>query len=119
MAGNMLTGNEGAASVTQPLILVFKGEGYEFWSIRVKTLLRSQDLWDFVDTGFAETDEEARLKENKKKDAKALAIIQQAVDNSVFSRIVACTTSKQAWFVLKREYQGDSKVKVVRLQSLR
>lgn len=33
-------------SVAQPLIPTFKGESYEFWSIRMKTILKSQDLWD-------------------------------------------------------------------------
>ncbi|KAG6432985.1 hypothetical protein SASPL_104586 [Salvia splendens] len=83
-------------SATQPLIPVFKGEGYEYWSIRMQTLLRSQDLWDFVEQGYADPDEANRLRENKKKDSKALAIIQQA-----------------------KEFKGDSKVIVVRLQSLR
>ncbi|XP_047258238.1 uncharacterized protein LOC124890434 [Capsicum annuum] len=36
-----------------------------------------------------------------------------------FSRIAAATTSKQAWSILQKEFQGDSKVIVVRLQSLR
>ncbi|XP_042026600.1 uncharacterized protein LOC121773750 [Salvia splendens] len=83
-------------SATQPLIPVFKGEGYEYWSIRMQTLLRSQDLWDFVEQGYADPDEANRLRENKKKDSKALAIIQQAVHNNVFSRIATTTTSKQA-----------------------
>lgn len=53
MAANILTRNEGAASVIQPLIpIIFKGKGYELLSIRMKTLLQSQDLWNFVDTSF-------------------------------------------------------------------
>ncbi|GKE67117.1 hypothetical protein Tco_1521278, partial [Tanacetum coccineum] len=36
-----------------------------------------------------------------------------------FSRIAAATTSKQAWSILKTEYQGSSKVITVKLQSLR
>lgn len=86
----------------------------------MKTLLRSQDLWDYVERGFEENEEDmVRLKENQKKDARALAIIQQAVHDSVFSRIAAATTARQAWLLLKTEYQGDSKVKMVKLQTLR
>lgn len=71
-------------------------------------------------TGFAETiDDEARQKENQKGDAKALFFIQQAVDDSIFSRIAAATSSKQAWMILKTEYQGSNKVITVKLQSLR
>ncbi|KAG6393809.1 hypothetical protein SASPL_144383 [Salvia splendens] len=51
-------------------------------------------------SGYADLDEANRLRENKNKDSKALAIIQQAVHDS-------------------KEFKGDSKVIVVRLQSLR
>ncbi|KAH0653060.1 hypothetical protein KY289_030738 [Solanum tuberosum] len=108
-----------ALSVAHPLIPVFKGESYEFWSIRMKTIPKSQDLWDLVERGFADPDEENTLRNSKKKDAKALVFIQQAVYDSHFSRIVAATTSKKAWSILQKEFQGDSKVIVVRLQSLR
>ncbi|KAA8524804.1 hypothetical protein F0562_011227 [Nyssa sinensis] len=114
-----MASNGNAMSAAQPLILVFKGEGYGFWSIRMMTLFKSQELWDLVEQGYADPDEETRLKENKKKDSKALVIIQQAVHDSIFSRIAAATTSKQAWSTLQKEFQGDSKVIVVKLQSLR
>ena len=88
-------------SSSQPLIPIFNGEKYDFWSIKVKTLLISQELWDLVEYGFADllepdAEEEQRLREIKRKDAKALFIIQQAVHESIFSRIAAATTSKKA-----------------------
>ncbi|XP_074585493.1 uncharacterized protein LOC141841246 [Curcuma longa] len=83
--------------VSQPLIPIFKGECYEFWSIKMKTLFRSQDLWDLVEKGFDDEDaDESRLKENRKKDSKALFILQQA-----------------------KEFQGSSRVIAVKLQTLR
>ncbi|KAK9126272.1 hypothetical protein Scep_015118 [Stephania cephalantha] len=104
-----MTSNGNAMGVTQPLIPMFKGKGYEFWNIRMKTLLKSQDLWDFVEIGCQDPDhEESRLQENKKKDSKALPIIQQVIHDSVFSRITAATTSKQAWPILQKEFHGDS-----------
>ncbi|KAJ0480158.1 putative RNA-directed DNA polymerase [Helianthus annuus] len=107
-----------SAVPTTPLP-IFKGGGYEFWNIRMKTLLISHDLWDTVASGFNEHDNDRpRLKENKKKDAKALSIIQQAIHDEVFSHIVATTTSRQAWTLLQTKYQGDSKVKTVKLQIL-
>ncbi|XP_073021591.1 uncharacterized protein [Primulina eburnea] len=108
-----------AMGAAQPLIPIFKGEGYEFWSIRMKTLLKSQDLWDLVEHGCTDPDEESRLRENRKRDSKALVIMQQAVHDCIFSRIASATTSKQEWSILQKEFQGDSKVIVVRLQSLR
>lgn len=85
----------------------------------MKTLLKSQDLWEFVEQGFTDPDEANKLRENKKKNSKALMIFQQAVHDIIFSRIATSTTSKQAWSILQKEFQGDSKVVVVRLQSLR
>ncbi|XP_076943119.1 uncharacterized protein LOC143613241 [Bidens hawaiensis] len=99
---------------------IFKGDGYEFWKIRMQTILISQDLWDFMGTGFNEADgDRTRLRENKKKDARALSLIQSAVHDDIFSRIAGATTSKQAWTLLQNEYQGNSKVQMVKLQGLR
>ena len=53
------------------------------------TLFKSQDLWDLVENGYADPDEESRLKENKKKDSKALFFIQQAVHESIFSKNIS------------------------------
>lgn len=84
------------------------------------TLFKSQELWEFVETGIVETsDDEVCRKKNQKLDAKALFFIQQGVDESIFSRIAAATSSKQAWTILKTEYQGSTKVITVKLQSLR
>ena len=63
----------------------------------MKTLLRSQELWDLVEYGFNDTlepnkEEEERLKETKKRDAKALFILRQVVHETIFSRIAAATT---------------------------
>ncbi|KAH0686929.1 hypothetical protein KY284_017482 [Solanum tuberosum] len=77
--------NGSSLSVAQPLIPVFKGESYKLWSIRMKTILKSQDVWDLVERGYTDPDEENRLRDNKKKDAKALVFIQQAIHDSVFS----------------------------------
>ena len=69
---------------------------------------------------LAGSDEEAeKLKETKKKDAKSLFLIQQAVRDTIFSRIAAATTSSQAWKILKKEFQGSSKVITVKLQTYR
>ncbi|XP_076926485.1 uncharacterized protein LOC143589674 [Bidens hawaiensis] len=114
-----MAGSSMAGTVPSTPLPIFKGEGYEFWSIRMKTLLISHDLWDTVGSGYNEKDNDRpRLREKMKKDAKALSLIQQAVHDEVFSRIAAASTSKQAWTLLQTEYQGDSKVKTVKLQGL-
>ena len=119
-----------STSLTQPQIPQFNGKNYEYWSIKMKTLFCSQELWDLVENGFTEPPNQAAynvlsqaqkdlLKENKKKDAKALLLLQQAMEESIFQRIVAATRSKHAWDTLQNSYQGTSKVKLVKLQMLR
>ncbi|GKE52349.1 hypothetical protein Tco_1487505 [Tanacetum coccineum] len=86
----------------------------------MKTLFKSQDLWDIVDTSVTSgSGDDAQKKENVKRDAKALFFIQQAMDNSIFLRISAALTANQAWAILKTGYQGSTKVITVKLQSLR
>ncbi|GKB15467.1 retrovirus-related pol polyprotein from transposon TNT 1-94 [Tanacetum coccineum] len=105
-----MTTSNSSVNVSQPQIPVFKRDSYEFWSIKMKTLFRSQDLWDLVDKGCADsTSEETTNKENQKRDAKALFFIQQAVDETIFSTTVAANSAKEAWDTLKIEYQSCSK----------
>ena len=133
-------------SSSPPLLPIFNGEKYEWWSIKMKTLLRSQELWDLVEHGFVDVleptiEQKERLRETKKNDVKALFTIQQPVHETIFSRIAAATTSKQAWSILQKEFLGeqiatattskqtwsilqkellgDSKVITVKFQSLR
>ncbi|KAK2975599.1 hypothetical protein RJ640_003036 [Escallonia rubra] len=95
------------------------GESHEFWSINVKTLFKSQELWDLVENGYADQDDEAKLRETRKKDSKALFFIQQAVHETLFSKIAAVETSKDAWRISQKEFQGSAKVIIVKLQSLK
>ena len=75
------------SSLTQPQIPQFNGKNYEYWSIKMKTLFCLQELWDLVENGFIEQPDQKAynallqaqkdiLKENRKKDAKELFLIQ-------------------------------------------
>ncbi|KAI5313515.1 hypothetical protein L3X38_042691 [Prunus dulcis] len=111
---------------------VFNGENYEFWSIRMKTILKSHGLWDLVEHGCNDPDskKEKEIEETKDaekstlaqllmKDARALGLIQSAVSDQLFPRIVNEETSKGAWDILKLEFRGDKQVRNVKLQGLR
>ncbi|XP_024016110.1 uncharacterized protein LOC112089271 [Eutrema salsugineum] len=52
-------------------------------------------------------------------DTIALQILQTAITDQTFSRIVAASTSKEAWEALKTEYEGSTQVRLVKLQALR
>ena len=76
----------------QPQLPRFDGKNYSRWSQLMKVLYGSQDLWEIVENGFVEPQDQApltqqqnnELKENRKKDKKALFFIYQAVDEAIF-----------------------------------
>jgi len=94
----------------------------------MKTLFISQDLWDLVEDGYKELESTTVLvswsdakknefKEYKKKDAKALFFIQQGVSKAIFPRISFVSKSKEAWEILKVEFQESEKVISIKLQT--
>lgn len=106
---------------------VFEGENYDFWSIKMQTLFRLLDAWEIVESGYEEPEtttnlyqaQQKEIKEKRRTDAGALSMIQRGVSNSIFPRIMRATRSKEAWDTLQLEFQGDNKVRAVKLQSLR
>ena len=86
----------------------------------MQTMFKSQEFWDIVEGGYNEVSDEPdqRLRDNRKKDAKALFLIQSAVDDDIFPRISSAKTAKEAWEIIRHEYFGDKKVISVKLQSL-
>jgi gag-polypeptide of LTR copia-type len=48
-----------------------------------------------------------------------LFIIQQAANDTIFSKIAAANTSKEAWTTLKIAFQGSTQVMTIKLQDLR
>src|SRR5664279_5534480 len=104
-------------SVSNPSIPLFKGDNYEFWSIKIRTLLKSQGLWELVEKGAPGIDPTPT--ETAKRDAKALFFIQQAVVDTVFTKIASAASAKEAWTTLNTAFQGNSKVLEIRLQGLR
>ena len=113
--------------MAQTPVPMLNGDNYGIWSVKMKTLLFSQDLWDIVHKGYTTyatghtltNVEKVQLKEDQKQDARALFLIQQGVAESIFSRIISATKSKEAWDLLQQEFQGSTKVQTVKLQTLR
>ncbi|KAM1208845.1 hypothetical protein ACFX2J_014457 [Malus domestica] len=105
---------------------IFNGENFDFWQIKMKTIFRSHDLWDMVETGHnpsaKKVEEELtavelkHLKESMIKDAKALGIIQGDVLDEIFPRIAILETAKEAWDILKQEFIGDKQDVVATLK---
>ena len=108
----------------------FNGKNYDYWVITMKAIFSSQDIWDLVENGFQEPADTAAynalsqqekdlLRENMKKDSKALFYIFQAVHESVFPMVAATTKSNQECDTVQIAYQGMEKVKTTKLQMLR
>jgi hypothetical protein len=112
---------------TQGPILL--GKNYEFWSLRMKSFLQAQECWDLVDLGYVELDltdlatmtNQQRIAQatQRNRENKAKFWIQNSVDDLIFLKIIGASTSKQAWDILKSAYQGNDRVKMVKLQTLR
>nr|CAD1839746.1 unnamed protein product [Ananas comosus var. bracteatus] len=47
--------------VTQASLPIFGGENYEFWKIKMRTLLIAQGLWSIVEGGYTEPPDESQL----------------------------------------------------------
>jgi gag-polypeptide of LTR copia-type len=105
-------------SVSNPSIPLFKGENYEFWSIKMMTLFKSQVLWNLVNNGVPDPDPDPNQQENENEDARALFYIQLAVHDTIFSKIAAATNAKEAWIILKIAFQGSTRVMAIKLQGL-
>ena len=48
-----------------------------------------------------------------------MSTLHAAVDETIFTRIMACETAKQVWDKLKMEFQGSDKTKQIQLFNLR
>ena len=98
----------------QPIIPCFQGSGYDIWSLKMRTLFISEDLWELVDMGYTEEEIPTNaIRDVRKKDAKALFFIQQAIAENIFPQISKATKSKEAWDALQIEYQTTTKVFVL------
>ncbi|CAN6715858.1 unnamed protein product [Malus baccata var. baccata] len=100
---------------------------FDNWSIKMKALLGAHDVWEVVEKGYTELEDEATLsqpqkeslKDSRNRDKKALYLIYQALDDNGFEKVSSATSAKQAWEKLQTSYKGVEQVKKIRLQVLR
>ena len=87
----------------------------------MKALLRSQDVWEIVEKGHKESENESTLshaqkdslRDSRKRDKKALYLIYQGLDEDAFERISKVKLAKEAWEKLQTSYKGADPVKEV------
>ncbi|KHN30908.1 hypothetical protein glysoja_017445, partial [Glycine soja] len=90
---------------------------FDRWHVQMKALLGFQDVYEIVMSGYQEPSASATeaqrstYKDLKKKDCKALFLIHQCVNDANFEKIANATTSKEAWDILIKSYEGAEKIK--------
>jgi hypothetical protein len=79
------------------------------------------DLWTIIEKGY-DVPESAPLSENEMKkhqlNIKAMQLLQGALDDRVFDKMMDLKTAKDNWDKLKQRYEGTSKSKELKLESL-
>ena len=83
----------------------------------MKVLLKSLKLWNIVEDGYEEPDDEDRLTQQQKnalsdkreKDSKALFQIYQTIERPVFERIAKAETSKITCEMIQIAYKGGKR----------
>ncbi|XP_073109469.1 uncharacterized protein [Elaeis guineensis] len=116
-----------STNIDVPAPPIFGGDNYDYWCIKMKLFLRANELWEIVESGVDQRQEgvqyeEAqlkKLKEDELKDVKALAHIHIALVDTIFSRIMRAASAKEAWSILQDEFQGNDKVRITKLNTLR
>nr|UBX54589.1 transposon Pol polyprotein [Lupinus angustifolius] len=112
----------------------FVGECYNFWKIRMRIFIESQDLdiWNVIEEGpyipFTVVNNIREIKpksswnnEDKKKvqyDLKAKNILTSALGIDEFFRVSNCKSAKEMWDTLETTHEGTEEVKRSRLNTL-
>ncbi|KAH0712156.1 hypothetical protein KY289_008115 [Solanum tuberosum] len=106
----------------------FTRENYHIWAIKMKACLKALNLWEVVELGEPTVQPlrvNATLNEIKKNDElvtrspRSLTFIYSSLTDMMFMRIMICETTKEARHKLKEEFEGNSRVKSVRLLALK
>jgi hypothetical protein len=104
--------------------LVFDGQNYAFWSIRMKTFLRAQgfNVWRAVVDGYKAPTTPPTNKDGKKlkeNNSNAKGTILNSLVNSIFVKVMHCDSTKDILDKIQKHYEGDDKLKGSKLQTFR
>jgi hypothetical protein len=110
--------HEGTSAAKTPL---FDGTNFSFWKVRMRTYLMDLgvDVWDVVETGYinpvvlASKDDKLEFIFN----AKGMNSILNGLVEADFVKVMHLQTAKEMWDKLISNYEGNEKVKDVKLQT--
>ena len=115
-----MTSHEGTSTNKPPL---FDGTNFSFWKVRMRTYLMALgvDVWDVVETGYiipvvlASKDDKLEFIFN----SKGMNAIFNGLAKVEFLKVIHLETAKEMWNKLISNYEGNEKVKDVKLQTYR
>jgi hypothetical protein len=102
---------------------IFDRSNYTFWKIRMKTYLKSVDVWHIVESGWINPNKAIAEFSKDEKSAssandKALHAIYTSLCPEEFRRISRCVIAKEAWETLEITHEGSQIVKASKIQML-
>ena len=94
----------------------------------MQACLQGLGCWESVQLGFTEPNantiagmtaaQRKHFDELKKKQGRVKSCILNSLYDSIFPKIIVAKTAKSIWDILKVSYQGNVKVKMVKLKTL-
>ena len=104
------------STITPP---VFDGDNHKIWVVRMETYLEALDLWEDMEEDYEITPLPVNLtmnqikhhNEKRTRKSRAKACLFAAVSSTFFTRIMSLKSAKAIWDYLKKEYEGDERVK--------
>ena len=107
------------------LPLLFDGTNYAYWKVCIRAFLKSlnEKVWQVVEIGWTKPKEasadwdDTKLKSTNF-NSKAFNAIFSVVTNEKLRKISLTETTKEAWTILQKTYEGTKAVKDSKLQRL-
>lgn len=102
---------------------VFNGEGYHIWAARMEAHLQANDLWEAVEEDYEVPPllvnptiaQVKNQKDKKSRMSKARATLFAAASLEIFVRIMTIKFAFEVWNFLKKEYEGDERIKGMKI----
>ena len=105
---------------------VFDGINYNVWAVRMEAYLDASDLWEVLSKEYevpplSDNPTMAQIKlhnERRQRKSKAKASLFTVVSSTIFTKIMTLKTANEIWNFLKKEYEGNERVKGMQVLNL-
>lgn len=94
---------------------VLNDQNYQTWRVRVKSILQQRKVWESIDPGYDDLDEEEMTARLQGKNDDALNLIKQCTNDETLHFIKHCTRAQQAWNTLAKIFCDYTAIDIVDL----